>query len=155
MSSLSDVLDSLPDVASSADPVQLVVAVFRAADALLPALPQEVVGSLHTVALAGIAYAFDVPFISFKGERIRVFGTFVTTRTAVLAVLATFVVLAAYGWWSQQVYSVFVLTGWQAFGVICVETSWIILARTHRNLDRWTAAMAASGTLLFFVPVLG
>lgn len=148
-------LERLPDALGTVDAVALVKAVFGTANALLPVLPETVVGALHAVVLAGVVYASDVQFVDVEGNRIQVFEQSVTTRDALLALLGVFVVLAVYGWWSQAVYDLFVLSGWQAFGVVCVETTWLVLSQTRRTLDRWTAAMVVLGAFLFAVPLFG
>jgi len=125
---------------------------FVLVDSLLPPLSDEITGAFHMIALAGLAYGFDVEIVSFKGERIRVFGQYVTTRDAIIGIVATLAIIATYSWWSKSLYNVFVLTGWQASGVVCIEVTWLILSKSHRNMDEWTFGLLVDGIILLTYP---
>lgn len=125
---------------------------FQIVDSMLPTLPDEVVGAFYLIALAGMAFGMDVDIISFKGERVRVLGEFVTTERAVLGMFATLVILATYDWWSELILSAFVLTGWQAVGVVVMEIPLIIYSRSHRRMDNLMWLMLLIGLFLFLMP---
>ncbi len=132
--------------------MSVITAIFRFVDSLLPTLPAEIVGTLHLIGLAGIAFAADIETISFKGNRIRVLGEFVTTKDAVVGLVVTLVVLATYNWWAEHVYGIFILTGWQAFGAIAVEVPWILTSRSQRTMDPLLWGIASGGVFLILMP---
>lgn len=121
-------------------------------EALLPTLPREITITLHLIVIAGLVYALDIEIISFKGNRIRVFGKFADTKTAIAALTVTFAILATYNYWIEHVYNIIVLTGWQAFGLLMILMAGLILTKSHRKIDLWTFSMIIAGAFFFILP---
>lgn len=118
----------------------------------LPTLPQDITLVLHLTALVGVAYGFDVEIISFKGNRVRVFGRYATNPRAVLALLTVFIILAMYDYWVELIYPLLIFSGWQAFGLILVTAAWTILSKSHRNIDIWIGSLLFGGLFLILTP---
>jgi hypothetical protein len=114
----------------------------------LPAVPGTVSGLLHALAVVGLVYVFKLGGVRFSGRGVELFGQ---TRSSweVLAGLAVLAVLVATArWWAPFV---FFLTGWQAFGAVCLEVGWLVQSAAD-GIDLAAVVMAVLGLALLVLP---
>ena len=69
-----------------------------------------------------------------------------------MGLFVTLVVLATYDWWSEAIFNGFVLTRWQAFGVIVMEIPLTIYSKSHRLMDELMWLMLLARGFLFLMP---
>lgn len=118
---------------------------------LLPAVPGEVTGVLHAVAFVGVVYVFRWGTVQFQGSNVEVFGRRATSIEVLVGLIAVGALVATARWWAGPL---FFLTGWQAFGLICLEVGWL-LQSTADGVDLPAVAMALIGLILVTLPWLG
>lgn len=122
--------------------------VLASADGALPAVPGEVTGLLHVLALVGLVYVFKLGGVRFSGSGVELFGRTSTSREVLLALVVVALLVATAQWWAGVV---FFLTGWQAFGVVCLEVGWLVQS-TASDIDVAAVVMAAGGLVLLVLP---
>lgn len=113
-----------------------------------PPVPGEVTGLLHVLALVGLVYVFQLGGVRFTGSKVELFGRTSTSREVLLVMVVLGLLIATAQWWAGVV---FFLTGWQAFGVICLEVGWLVQS-TASDIDVAAVAMAAAGLMLLVLP---
>jgi hypothetical protein len=118
---------------------------------VLPPVPGEVTGVLHAVAFVGAVYVFGWGTVRFQGSNVEVFGRRASSLEVLVGLAAVGVVVATAQWWAGPL---FLLTGWQAFGLACLEAGWLLLS-TADGVDLPALAMALVGVVLVALPWLG
>lgn len=117
-------------------------------DAVAPTFGPTATVGLHLLALSGLAFAFDPDIVSFKGNRVRVMGSFVPDWQAALGVLALLGLLAFYNRCIELLYVLTILNGQGALGVLIVEIPMIILRKSQRRMNLFWGGIVAVGFLL-------
>ncbi|NUB91651.1 hypothetical protein HT576_11565 [Haloterrigena sp. SYSU A121-1] len=120
-------------------------------DAMLPTFNPTVTAMLHLLALAGLAFAFDPDIVSFKGNRVRVLGSYVKDWQAALGVLVLLGVLAFYNRWIELLYGRTILNGQGALGVLVAEVPLIILRKSQRRMNLFWGGLIALGGFLVYL----
>lgn len=118
----------------------------------LPGLPPELTGALSVLALVGFAYVFALGGLRFGNGRVEVLGHEATSREALVGFLAGAVLLATARLWVPYV---FVLSGWQAFGLVCAQAGWLLNSTADGSVDYWAVALTVAGLFLLALPWLG
>lgn len=115
---------------------------------VLPPVPGEVTGLLHVLALVGLVYVFQLGGVRFSGSGVELFGRTSSAREVLLVMVVLGLLVATAQWWAGVV---FFLTGWQAFGVLCLEVGWL-LQSTANGIDVAAVLLAAAGVVLLVLP---
>lgn len=118
---------------------------------LLPALPPELRGALSVLVLVGFAYVFALGGLRFGNGRVEVLGHEATSRETLVGFLAAAVLLGTAHQWVPYV---FVLSGWQAFGLVCAQTGWLLNSTADGPVDYWAVVLTVAGLVLLVVPWL-
>jgi len=114
----------------------------------LPAVPGEVTGVLHAAAFVGLVYVFQLGSLRFSPAGVELFGRRATSGSVLVGLAAAALLLATAQWWAAVA---FVLTGWQAFGLVCLEVGWLVQS-TASGLDLAAATMVVGGLVLLVLP---
>jgi hypothetical protein len=114
----------------------------------LPPVPGEVTGALHVLAVVGAVYVFNLGGAQFSGRGVELFGRQVTSREALAGLVVVGGLVATARWWAPVA---FVLTGWQALGLVALEVGWL-LQSTADGVDPWAAVTALVGLALLVLP---
>jgi hypothetical protein len=115
---------------------------------VLPPVPGEVTGLLHVIAVVGLVYVFQLGGVRFTGSKVELFGRTSTSREVLLVLVVLGLLVATAQYWAG---AVFFLTGWQAFGVVCLEVGWL-LQSTANGIDVAAVVMAVAGVVLLVLP---
>lgn len=133
-------------------PVELDIA--HSLNAILPSFGPTETAALHLLALAGLAFVVEPNFVSFKGGRIRVFGSFVTDLQAALGVICLIGVVAFHDTWIEMLYGVMILNGQGALGILVAEVPLIILSKTHRRMNVFWGGLLVCGLGLVYLSLV-
>lgn len=120
-------------------------------DTVLPTFGPTETALFHLLALTGLTFAFDPEIVSFKGNRVRVLGSYVPDWQAALGVLALIVVVAFYERWIGILYDVTILNGQGALGVLIAIVPVVILRKSHRRMNLFWGGLISLGLLLVYV----
>lgn len=131
--------------------LSIIMNVIRQIDAMFPAFGSSTTAMLHLFALAGLGVAFAPQIISFKGNRIRIFGIFVKNWQAAVGVLILIGIVAVYNELIGSLYNLTILNGQGALGVLVAEIPMIILMRSQRRINLFWGSLVALGGFLIFL----
>lgn len=115
---------------------------------LLPTVPGTVTGVLHVAAFLGVVYVFRLGGLKFSPGGVELFGRRATPRGVLAGLAVAALLVATARWWAPVA---FFLTGWQAFGLVCLEVGYL-LQSTARGVSPAAVAMAVLGLVLLVLP---